>query len=52
MAFNIQPASSEESIGIREVGRLVDPHEQLISILAVSLGVMIVAAIAVLMGMA
>ena len=52
MAFKTQPGSSEESIGFREVGQLVDRHEQLITILATVLGVMIVAAIAVLMGMA
>ena len=51
MTLNTQPGSSEESIGFQEVGRQVDRHEQLITILATSLGVMIVAAIAVLMGM-
>ena len=52
MAFNTQPGSSEELVGFQEVGQLVDRHEQLITILATVLGVMIVAAIAVLMGMA
>jgi len=52
MTLNSQQGSSEESIGFPIVGRLGDRHEQLITILATSLGVMIVAAIAVLMGMA
>ena len=52
MMLNIPPGSSEESIGFQEVARLVTRNEQLITILATSLGVMIVAAIAVLMGMA
>ena len=52
MALNTQSGSSEESIGFQEVERQVERHEQLITILATSLGVMIVAAIAVLMGMA
>lgn len=52
MTLNTQSDSTEESIGFQEVGRLVGRHEQLITILATSLGVMIVAAIAVLMGMA
>ena len=51
MTLNTQSGSSEESIGFQGVGRPVDRHEQLIIILATSLGVMIVAAIAVLMGM-
>lgn len=52
MALNTQPDSSQESIGFQDVGQQVGRHEQLITILATSLGVMIVAAIAVLMGMA
>ncbi len=52
MTLNTQSGSSEELIGFQEVGRQVGRHEQLITILATSLGVMIVAAIAVLMGMA
>ena len=52
MTLNTQTDASEQSIGFEPVGRLVDQHEQLITILAASLGVMIVAAIAVLMGMA
>jgi hypothetical protein len=52
MTLNTQSGSSRESIGFHNVGRLVDRHEKLIPILATSLGVMIVAAIAVLMGMA
>jgi hypothetical protein len=52
MTLKTQSGSSEESIGFQGVGRLADRHEQLITILATSLGVMIVAAIAVLMGMA
>ena len=52
MTINVQPGSPEESIGFQEVARQVSRQEQLITILATSLGVMIVAAIAVLMGMA
>jgi hypothetical protein len=48
MTLNTQSDSADESIGFQEVGR----REQLITILATSLGVVIVAAIAVLMGMA
>jgi hypothetical protein len=51
MTLNTQSGSSDESIGFQEVGRLADRHERLVTILATSLGVMIVAAIAVLMGM-
>ncbi len=51
MSLNIQPRSTEELINLQDVGQLVGRREQLISILATSLGVMIVAAIAVLMGM-
>lgn len=51
MTLNTQPGSSEESIGFEEVSRQVERQEKLITILAISLGVMIVAAIAVLMGM-
>ena len=52
MSLDFHSVSSKESIGFLDVGRQVDRHEQLITILATSLGVMIVAAIAVLMGMA
>ena len=52
MTLNTQSGSSEESIGFQDVGRQVSRQEQLITILATLLGVMIVAAIAVLMGMA
>jgi hypothetical protein len=52
MSLNTQPAASDESIGFEGVRRQVSRNEQLITILATSLGVMIVAAIAVLMGMA
>ncbi len=52
MTPNTQTDASERPTGFEQVGRLVDQHEQLITILAASLGVMIVAAIAVLMGMA
>jgi hypothetical protein len=48
MTLNTLPDSAEEPLGFQEVDR----REQLITILATSLGVMIVAAIAVLMGMA
>jgi hypothetical protein len=50
MTLNTQSGSSDESIGVQEIGR-PDRHERLVTILATSLGVMIVAAIAVLMGM-
>ena len=52
MTLNTQPRSLDESIDFRDVGQLVDRREQMITILATSLGVLIVAAIAVLMGMA
>ncbi len=52
MTLETQSGSSEELVGFQEVGRQVSRNEQLITILATSLGVMIVAAIAVLMGMA
>jgi hypothetical protein len=52
MTLNTQSGSSEDSIAVQAGWRLVGRHEQLITILATSLGVMIVAAIAVLMGMA
>ena len=51
MTLNNQAGRPEESI-FQEVGRYVDRQEQTITILATTLGVMIVAAIAVLMGMA
>lgn len=52
MTLNSQSGSSEEeSVGFQEVARQVSRNEQLVTILATSLGVMIVAAIAVLMGM-
>jgi len=52
MSLDFHSGSSEESAGFQEVRRQVGRQEQLITILATSLGVMIVAAIAVLMGMA
>jgi hypothetical protein len=51
MTLNTQSGSSDEPIGFQAVGRLTDRHERLVMVLATSLGVMIVAAIAVLMGM-
>jgi hypothetical protein len=52
MTLNTQPSPSEESIGFAAIARHVSRQEQMITILATTLGVMIVAAIAVLMGMA
>jgi len=52
MSLDFHSGSSEESAGFQEVRRQVGRQEQLITILATSLGVMIVAAIAVVMGMA
>jgi len=52
MAPVFHSSSSEESVGSKEVGQQTDRREWLITVLATSLGVMIVATIAVLMGMA
>jgi hypothetical protein len=52
MTLNIQSRAQGKSIDFQDIGQLVDRREQLITIVATSLGVLIVAAIAVLMGMA
>ncbi|HEY6024567.1 MAG TPA: hypothetical protein VIV34_10375 [Pseudolabrys sp.] len=52
MLLDFQSGSSEESLGFQEVGQQTARYERLITVLATSLGVTIVAAIAVLMGMA
>jgi hypothetical protein len=52
MSLDFHSGSSEESAGFHEVGQHAERHERLITVLAASLGVIIVAAIAVLMGMA
>jgi len=52
MVLSNQSGTSEDSIGFQSLAQHVSRNEQLITILATSLGVMIVAAIAVLMGMA
>jgi hypothetical protein len=52
MTLNTQSRVRGESLDLQDIGQLVGRREQLITIVATSLGVMIVAAIAVLMGMA
>jgi hypothetical protein len=52
MSLDFHSGSSEESVDVQDVRPQTDRHEWLITVLATSLGVMIVAAIAVLMGMA
>lgn len=52
MSLDFHSGSSDESIAFRGVGQQSDWNERLITVLATSLGVLIVAAIAVLMGMA
>lgn len=52
MSFEFHSGSSEESTGFQDVGQHTGRNERLITVLAVSLGVIFVAAIAVLMGMA
>jgi hypothetical protein len=52
MSPDSDSTSLVESAGHQEIGTQNDPRDELVTILAASLAVLIVAAIAVLMGMA
>jgi hypothetical protein len=52
MSLDLFPSPPAESAAYQESPRQIDRHERLVAVLATSLGVLIVAAIAVLMGMA
>jgi hypothetical protein len=51
MSLDFHSGSSEESVGFQGAEQQTDRHERFIIVLATSLGVIVVAAIAVLMGM-
>jgi hypothetical protein len=52
MLLNFRSASSSEAAGYQESAAHIDRRERLVTVVAASLAVLIVAAIAVLMGMA
>jgi hypothetical protein len=52
MLLDFHSASSSEPTGYQEIAVRTDPRERLVTVVAASLAVLIVAAIAVLMGMA
>lgn len=52
MSFEFHSASQAEPVGDERAGQHTDGREQFITVLSASLAVLIVAAIAVLMGMA
>ena len=52
MSLDLFPSSPADSASFQEIQREIDRRERLVAVLATSLGVLTVVAIAVLMGMA
>jgi len=52
MSLDLFPSSPAESASYQEIRRRIDRRERLVAVLATSLGVLVVVAIAILMGMA